>query len=50
MEDFIPLAADPECGEALVAFMTVIVKGDMSQKIADLLSSATLVILLKKDA
>jgi hypothetical protein len=30
--------------------MTTIVKGDVSNKIADILSSATLVILLKKDA
>ncbi len=50
MKHFIPLVVDPECGEALAAFMTVIVKGDVSQKIAGLLSSATLVILLKKDA
>ena len=50
VEQFIPLVVDPDCGEALAAFMTVIVKGDVSQKIANLLSSATLVILLKKDA
>ena len=50
VEHFIPLVADPDCGEALANFMTVIIKGDVSQKIADLLSSSTLVILLKKDA
>ena len=30
--------------------MTTLIKGDVSDKIADLLSSATLVVLLKKDA
>jgi hypothetical protein len=30
--------------------MTILIKGDASDKIADLLSSATLVVLLKKDA
>ncbi len=49
VEHFIPLAADPDCGEALAAFTSVIGKGEVSQKIGDLLSSATLVILLKKD-
>jgi hypothetical protein len=50
LENFIPLVADPYCGEALATFMTVIVKGDVSKKIANPLSSATLAILLKKDA
>jgi hypothetical protein len=48
VEHFIALVADPDCGEALAAFMTVIVKGDVSQKIANLLSSATQVILDRK--
>jgi hypothetical protein len=30
--------------------MTVLIKGEVSDKIADLLSSASLVVLLKKDA
>jgi hypothetical protein len=47
---FIPLVSDPDCGETLAAFMTVIFKGDVSQNIASLLSLATLVILLKTDA
>ena len=50
MEHFIPLAIYPDCGEALATFMTVIVKERVSQKAADLLCSATLVIMLKKDA
>ena len=50
MEHFIPLAADPDCGEALVAFKTTLARGDVSHKVADLLSLATLVILLQKDA
>jgi hypothetical protein len=50
VEHFIPLVVDPDCGEALATFMAVIVNGGVSQKIAYLLSSATLVILLKKDA
>jgi len=35
--------------EALAPLMTTIVKEDVSKKIPDLLSSATLVMLLKKD-
>jgi hypothetical protein len=50
VEHFIPLAADPDCGEDLAAFVTTLVRGDVSQKVADLLSSAILVILLVKDA
>jgi hypothetical protein len=33
-----------------MAFVTTVVQGDVSNKITDLLSSATMVILLKKDA
>jgi hypothetical protein len=44
------LAANPACGEALDAFMTTRIKGEVSNKIADFLSSATLVVLLLKDA
>ena len=49
MEHLVPLVADPSCGEAIASFMTTIVKGDVSNKIDDLLSSATLIILQKKD-
>ena len=41
---------DPACGEALGSLMTTLVEGDVSDNIADRLSSMTLVILLKKDA
>jgi len=44
------LASDDECGEALAPFATSIIVGDVSDKISNLLSSATLVVLLKKDA
>ena len=50
MEHFVSFAADQACGEALAALMTTIVKGDVSKKIADLLSSETSLILVKKDA
>jgi hypothetical protein len=43
-------AADPISAETLAYVMTTIVKGDVSEKIADLLSSATFVVLQKKDA
>ncbi len=49
IEHLVPLAADPVCGEALAALMTVLIKGEVSNKIVDLLSSATLVVLPKKD-
>jgi hypothetical protein len=49
VEHLVYLATDQGCGEALVALMTTIVKGDVSKKVADLLSSTTLVIHLKKD-
>jgi len=44
------IASDHACGEALASLMTTLIKGDVSDKIADLLSSAILVILLKKYA
>jgi len=43
------LAADPTCGEALALLMTTLIKAGVPNKIADPLSSATLVILLKRD-
>jgi hypothetical protein len=44
------LAPDDAFCEALAALATSIIRGDVSDKISHLLSSATLVILLKKDA
>jgi len=44
------LSPDESCSEALDAFATSIIQGDVSDKISHLLSSATLVVLLKKDA
>jgi hypothetical protein len=41
---------DPNFGEAPASLMMTMIKGDVSDKIADLLSPATLVVLLKKDA
>ena len=51
VEHITSLSASPTCGEALAALMmTSLIKGEVSNKIADLLSSAALVVLLKKDA
>jgi hypothetical protein len=50
VEHLTTLAAEPDCGQALASLMTTLVKGEVSNKITDLLSSATLVVLLKKDA
>jgi hypothetical protein len=47
IEHLVPLAADPACGEALVVLMIVLMKGEVSDKVGDLLSSAILVALLK---
>jgi hypothetical protein len=44
------LAKDPSCGAALARVLTAIVTRDVPQKTADILSSATLIVLLKKDA
>jgi hypothetical protein len=44
------LAVNTSYGEALANFMTALIKGDDSQKLADLFSSVTLVIFFKKDA
>jgi hypothetical protein len=41
---------DHAYGEDLASLMNIVIRGDVSNKIADLLSSATLVIPLKKDA
>jgi hypothetical protein len=49
VDHLVPLVADEDCGEALASFLTSIIKGHVSNKIADLLSSATLAIILKKD-
>ncbi len=50
VEHLVSLAADPARGEALAPFMTTLIKGEVSKKVADLIKSTTLVILLKKDA
>ena len=44
------LAPDDECGKALATFATSIIVGGVFDKISNLLSSATLVVLLKKYA
>ena len=48
VEHLVSLTTDQSCGEALATLMTTIVKEKVSKKIANLLSSVTLVILLKK--
>ena len=50
MEHLTKIAPDDACKEALAAFATSIIHGDVSDKVFHLLSSATLVVLLKKDA
>ena len=50
VEHLTSLVVDPACGEALTSLMTTLAKGDVFDKIAILVSYATLVILLKKDA
>jgi len=50
VEHLVPLVAYQAYGEALAELMAIIVREDIPQKIVDLLSSATLVILLKKNA
>ncbi len=44
------LAKDPTCGAALARVLTSIVAGHVPHKTADILSSATLIVLLKTDA
>jgi hypothetical protein len=44
------LAADLACGEALAKFISTLIKGDVSNNISDFVSSAMLVVLLKKYA
>jgi hypothetical protein len=50
VEHMAPLAVDQARGEALAAFMMTVRRGEVSMKVANLLSSATLAILLKNDA
>ena len=50
MDHLVPLVADQACGDALTKLITTIARGDVSERITDLLSSATLRILLKKEA
>jgi len=49
-EHLVELARDPTCGSALAKVLTTIVASDVPQKTADILSPATLIVLLKKDA
>jgi hypothetical protein len=48
-EHLATLSANQVCNEALAEFASSLVKGEGSDKIADLLSSVTLVVLLKKE-
>jgi len=41
---------DSACGDALANLMTVVVSGDVPTKTVDIMSSTTLIVLLKKDA
>ncbi len=50
IEHLSQLAPDDAYGEALASLATSIIQGDVSDKISHLLSSVTLVVLLKKDA
>ena len=44
------LARDLACGSALSKVLMAVVVGDVPQKTIDILSSASLIVLLKKDA
>jgi hypothetical protein len=45
------MANDPACGNALADLMASVVTGDVPSKTAaDIMSSATFIIMLKKDA
>jgi hypothetical protein len=46
----VELARDSACGTTIARVLTAIVAGDVPQKTVDILSSATLIVLLKKDA
>ena len=43
-------ARDPICGSALARVFTAVVADDVPQKTMDILSFATLIVMLKKDA
>jgi hypothetical protein len=49
-EHFVDLARDPACGAALARVLAGVVTSDVPQKTANILSSATLIVLLNKDA
>jgi len=49
-EHLAELARDATCRTALARVLTAMVAGDVPLKTADILSSATLIIMLKKDA
>ncbi len=50
-EYFFELVKDPACGSALASLMTAVVpaKGDVPAKAIDIVSYATLIVMLKKD-
>ena len=48
-EQFFEMVKDPACGSTLARLMTAVVTGDVPAKTIDILPSATLVVLLKKD-
>jgi hypothetical protein len=48
-ELFVEMDKDPACAAALARMLTAVVTGDVPPKTADILSSAILIILLKKD-
>ena len=49
-EHLVDFARDPTCGSALTRVLTAVLASDVPQKTADILSSATLIVLLKRDA
>jgi len=49
-EHLVDLARDTECVTALARVLTTVVAGDVPKKTTDIMSSTTLIILLKKDA
>jgi hypothetical protein len=48
-EHFFELVKEPACGSALARLMTAVVTCDVPAKTTDVVSFATLIVLLKKD-
>jgi len=44
------MAKDQACGATLTNLMTTLIKGDVKDKTTGIMSLATLIVLLKKDA